>query len=138
MMIANPCRGRVLMIAFPPPRPSRVTTCAFPSYYTIIPSLPGTNTPIPSLPGTNTSGTNTSGTNTFLGRTLHRGYINERGRPKADRASQTYAWTSRGPGDIIREAQVWDETGVSLTSEVGRRPTERVKLTLGHPAKQAT
>ena len=27
---------------------------------------------------------------------------NERGRPKADRASRTYAWASRGPGNIIR------------------------------------
>ena len=33
----------------------------------------------------------------------------------------------------------WDEPfiGVSLTSSVGRKPTERVKLTLGHPAHQA-
>ena len=32
----------------------------------------------------------------------------------------------------------WDEQfkGVLLTSEVGRRPTERLKLTLGQPANQ--
>ena len=31
-----------------------------------------------------------------------RGFTNERGRPKADRASQTYAWLPRKPSDIIR------------------------------------
>ena len=39
---------------------------------------------------------------TLLEQTLHRGFINERGRPKADQASQTYVWTPREPGDIIR------------------------------------
>ena len=40
----------------------------------------------------------------------------------------------------ILDEHFWDEhfIGVLLTSEVGRRPTERVKLTLGHPADQAT
>ena len=37
------------------------------------------------------------------------GITNERGRPKANRASQIYAWTSREPGDIIRDAHAWDE-----------------------------
>ena len=95
VMIANPCQGRVLMIAFPPPRPSRVTTWGFPSYYTIIRAFLGRTLPFQAFLGRTLLGQTLLG-RTLLGRTLHWGYINER-------ASQTYAWTSREPGDIIKD-----------------------------------
>ena len=62
---------------------------------------------------------------TLLGRTLHRVFTNERGRPKADQASQSYAWPPLEPGDIIR-ARIG--LGRALPS---REPGEIVRTRLG-------
>ena len=45
---------------------------------------------------------------------LVKGFSNERGRPKADRANKTYAWASRRPGDIVRNAPAWDEHSITF------------------------